>query len=46
LSKHGTRVSVLLPLVPASAVSSQNTSRTLPERNAGVLPIIEKESIL
>jgi signal transduction histidine kinase len=42
LPKHGTRVSVLLPLVPASAVSSQNTSRTLQERNEGVLPIIEE----
>jgi two-component system, cell cycle sensor histidine kinase and response regulator CckA len=42
LSKRGTRVSVLLPVVPADTASSQNTNHALPERNEGVLPIIEE----
>jgi signal transduction histidine kinase len=41
---RGTRVSVLLPLVPSTAANSQNESPRLPERNEGVLPITKKES--
>lgn len=39
---RGTRVSVLLPLASCVEMSSQKS----PERQEGVLPIIEKESIL
>jgi two-component system cell cycle sensor histidine kinase/response regulator CckA len=42
LPKRGTRVSVLLPLAPTSAASSQNANRTLRERNEGALPIIQE----
>jgi two-component system, cell cycle sensor histidine kinase and response regulator CckA len=43
---RGTRVSVLLPLVPQAATSSQNASQQVPQTKEGVLPVIEGEQTL